>query len=41
MATGNYFDSNRTNTEHFQIETAYIIQCFLVVPLIDPIEMLQ
>jgi hypothetical protein len=22
MATGNYFDSNRTITEHFQIEAA-------------------
>ena len=28
MATGNYFDSNRTITEHFQIESAYVIHCF-------------
>ena len=43
MATGNYFDSNRTITEHFQIETAYNVShpVFLVVLLIDPTEMLQ
>ena len=35
MAAGNYFDSNQTITEHFQIETAQVIQC------IDPTEMLQ
>ena len=34
MATGNYFDSNRTITEHFH-------PVILAVPLIDQTEMLQ
>jgi hypothetical protein len=41
MAIGNYFDSNRTITEHFQIGAAYVIRSVLAVPLIDPTEMLQ
>ena len=41
MATANYFDSNRTITEHFHIETALGHPVFLVVLLIDPNEMLQ
>jgi hypothetical protein len=28
MATSNYFASNRTSTEHFQIVAALVIQCF-------------